>query len=324
MYAKRVLFLLVWILGIAVAIAACAPAVPYDQMPGGDLYSSAQGNRMTADALMRQAAWQEQALTATAEAPIVRITETAAALAVQATQAQSTSVAAAATQAGAMTQTAAWWTPTPNMTGTLDALAISAAQTQTTLNLQQAETSNDFRAMLPAYSFVVAVLVLAIVLMLIIRKQRFQPAKVDARGNVLPILDIVDGTVTDVDRNPNFKGSMKNDWLVKLVAYWFEKKTGAKLMLPEVTAKRQDDITFRDQMIDLATRGLPAPGKNEDARKAKVGEMMAQPRAQLSGPTVHLVSSDMVRPIMNDVAPQIAQDSIEAELVSDTQKEGVA
>lgn len=318
MYTKRAVLLSM----LLFVIGSCAPAVPWDQMPGSDLYSSAQGSRMTADALMRQAAWQEQALTATAQAPIVRITETAAAITVQAAQAQSTSIAGAATQAAAMTQTAVWWTPTPNMTGTLDALAISAAQTQTTLNLQREQDINDFKGKLPAYSFIIAVLVLAIVLMFVMRRNRFQFARVDARGNPLPMFDIVDGTVTDVDRNPNFKGSMKNDWLIKLVAYWFEKKTGAKLMLPEVTAQRQDAVTHRDQLLDLATRGLPAPTKSEDARKAKVGEMMSQPQIP-AGPRVQVIAPDMVRPILMDVVPQIAQDSIEAELYEVRKDEGV-
>lgn len=321
MHVKSALVLLV----ILLAVVSCAPAVPYNQMPGNDLYSSANSSRMTADALLRQAQWQEQALTASAQAPVIRITETAAALAVQATQAQSTSVAAQQTQAGAMTQTAVWFTATPNATGTLDALALSAAQTQTTLNLQREQDNNDFKGKLPAYSFVIVVLVLAIVLMLIIRRSRYQTMKTDARGNVLPVLDIVDGVVTDSDRNPNYKGSTSNDWMIRILAHIVKKKWGVDLMLPEITAARQDAVTFRDQLMDLATRGLPAPSKSEDARKAKAGELMTQPQAQLSAPHVQLIAPDsvLVRPILQDVVPQIAQDSIEAEIYEVKKEEGV-
>jgi hypothetical protein len=311
-----VLFLLV------LAVGSCAPLVPYNQMPGQDLYGGANSSRMTANAALQQAQWMDQAMTATAAAPVGQMTATGAALAVQATQAAATTTAGVATQAAAMTSTAVWWTPTPNMTGTLDALAIEAAQTQTTLNLQQAQANNDFKAHVQEYAFFVVVLLIAGTFMLVARKQRFQFGKTDERGNLLPVLDIVDGTVTDVDRNPNFKGNMKNDWLVRLAAHWFEKKTGARLMLPEVTEKRQDAVTLRDQMIDLATRGLPQQSsRSEDARKAKAGEMMIQP--QLQAPLkVQVIAPDQVRPILLDVVPQIAQDSIEAELYeTQTQKE---
>ena len=322
-----VLFLLA--LTLPLLSAACAPAVPLDQMPGSDLYSSANSNRMTADAALRLADRQEQDLTATAQAPVIRITETAAALAVEATHAQSTSVAAVQTQAGAMTATAIWWTPTPqptatpNATGTLEALALSAAQTQTTLNLQRAQDNNDFKGKLPAYSFVIVVLVLAIVLMGMMRRARYQTAQVDARGNLLPILDVVDGTFTDVDRSPNHRGPISNGVLLRFLTWWVEKKLGIPPLLPEVTAARQDAVTYRDQLLDLASRGLPAPSKSEDTRKAKVGEMMTQPQIT-ERPHVEVIAPDMalVRPILLDVVPQIAQDSIEAELYEQKKDEG--
>jgi hypothetical protein len=41
--------------------------------------------------------------------------------------------------------------------------------------------------------------------------------------------------------------------------------------------------------------------------------MMAQPQTA-AGPRVQVIAPDMVRPILMDVVPQIAQDSMEAEL----------
>jgi hypothetical protein len=320
------------LLALPLLSAACAPAVPYDQMPGapGDLYRSANGSRMTADALLRQAQWQESALTATAQAPVIRITETAAALAVQGTQAQNTSVAAAQTQAGAMTATAIWWTPTPNVDSTATFAALNAQNTQIAnnlerdrLQLEREQTMNDFNAKVTAYSWVIVVLVLVLILTLVTRRWRYQTAKVDARGNVLPILDIVEGSFTDMDRSPNHRGPMKNDWIIRILAHIVEKKLGAKLLpLPEVTAQRQDAVTYRDQLMDLATRGLPAPSRSEDARKAKVGEMMTQPQTP-AAPRVQVIGPDQVRPILLDVVPQIAQDSIEAELYDQKKEEGV-
>lgn len=266
---------------VILTLVSCAPAVPYNQMPGapGDLYSNANGNRMTADALLREAQWQEQALTATAGAPIVRITETAAALSVQATQAQGTSVAAAQTQVGAMTATAVWWTPTPNFDSTSTVAVLNAQNTaianeaiRNNLQLEQERITNEFYAILPGLTWALCAGLLVIGVLWMIRRTRYQAAQVDARGNVLPLLDIVEGSYTDIDNAPNFKGSMKNDWMVKLLAHWFEKRTGAKLLLPEVTAQRQDAVKERDQMVDLATRGLPGPVSDGKERQKLAGQ----------------------------------------------------
>lgn len=312
---------------LIVFLASCAPAVPYNQMPGNDLYSSASGSRMTADALLRQAQWQEQALTQTALAPIVRITETAAALSVAQTQGAGTTTAGVQTQFASLTQTAVWFTPTPiptatpNATQTLDAMAVAAAQTQTTLALQRQERNNEFNRLIGPFVLLVALLVIVWGMMLVTRRWRYQAAKVDARGNVIPVIDIVDGVVTDPDRNPNYSGSVSNKVLARMLAWWMEKHLGVKPLLPEITAGRQDAVTLRDQMIDLATRGLPAPSKTEDAKKAKAGEMMAQLQAP-AAPRVTVIAPGQVQPILLDVVPQIAQDSIEAELYEQRKEEG--
>jgi len=125
----------------------------------------------------------------------------------------------------------------------------------------------DFKGKLPVYSFVVLVLVLAICMMLIVRRWSFQTAKVDDRGNVLPVLNIVDGIYTDIDRSPNFQGQLK----AGLINRWVEKKLNLPPLLPAVTAARQDATTERDQMLDLATRGLPSEGKSE-GRKQLAGQ----------------------------------------------------
>ena len=306
-------------------LTACAPAVPANQMPGGDLYSNANSNRMTADAALQLAHMQEQALTATSQAPIVHITETSAALTVQAAQAQATSAAAVQTQSGALTATAVWWTPTANATQTAAFAELNAQNTaiannleRDRLQLERQQSNNAFWAtmeqMAPLLGLVLLCGAIVWLLMQLSRRSRYQVMQTDARGNVVPVMDIVEGSFTDVDRSPNFRGSTKNDWFVKLLAYWVEKKLGAKLLLPEVTAERQDLVTHRDQMLDLATRGLPTSARgNDNGKKAKAGELMSR-AGDLSAPRVLVVSPDQVRPILTDVLPQIAQDSIEAEI----------
>lgn len=280
-----------WIFALLVLLAACSPAVPYEQMPGSDLYSGANGSRMTAAAALQEAQWQEQALTATAGAPIVHITETVAALAIQQQLWTVTAQSIQETQIAAATQTASYWTPTPNATSTAAFAALNAQSTMIANNVQRdnlelarQQVMNDFNAKVVAYSWVIVVLVLALALMWITRRTRYQAAKVDARGNVLPILDIAEGTFTDIDRSPNHRGSVSNAVLARILTWWIEQKLGIPPQLPAVTAERQDKVTESDQMIDLATRGL-LPDTTTETRKRK-DQAGQQAMKQLSPPTL--------------------------------------
>jgi hypothetical protein len=253
------------------ALAGCSSPAPQQ-----DLYSNSVSSRATADALLQQAQVQELFLTATAEAPIIRITETAAAMAMQQQLWTITAQSVEGTQIAAMTQTSMAWTPTPNATSTAAFALLNAQGTQMAnnairdnLELQRQQDINDFKGKLPVYSFVVLVLVLAICMMLIVRRWSFQTAKVDDRGNVLPVLNIVDGIYTDIDRSPNYQGQLKGG----LIKRWIETKLNLPPLLPAVTATRQDATTERDQMIDLATRGLPGEQKSE-GRKQLAGQAM--------------------------------------------------
>jgi hypothetical protein len=254
-------------------LAACVPAA------STDLYGSANSNQLTANAALLLAQYQRDALTATAQAPIVHITETAAALVVQEAQAQSTNAAAIQTQAGGWTQTAQWWTPTPNATSTAAFALLNAQSTQMAnqavrdnLQLEREKYTNNFWAILPGITYAILAGILIIGVMLIVRSRRYQPAKVDARGNVLPLLDVVEGTFTDIDRSPNFRGGL-NESLLK---QWMRKKLDLPLLLPEVTAKRQDETTQRDQLLDLASRGLPQLSAGQKEVKKLAGQEMTK------------------------------------------------
>ena len=258
-----------------ILLAACVSA------PAGspDLYSNAQSSRATADALLQQAHYQEQFLTASAEAPIIRITETAAAVVVQQQYWTTTAQSIQATETAAMTQTAMAWTPTANATQTAVFVMLAAEATQIAnnaerdkLELERQRDSNDFWARVPIYSFAMIGLVLAIVLTFISRRERYRPVPVDARGNPLPMLDVVEGTATDVDRNPNYRSDLRdNMW-----KQWLRKKLELPPLLPEVTAKRQDETTQRDQLLDLGTRGLPGSNQNQSAAKRLAGQEMTK------------------------------------------------
>jgi hypothetical protein len=251
-----------WIILAFLALAGC---VPVESNP--DLYVAAQSSRATSDAAAREALFQERYLTATAEAPIIHITQTAAALVVQATQ-----------QSIDLTATAVLWTPTPsstptivpsstpNLTATLNTAQLWGQQTaianniqRDNLELERQRSANDFWAALPGIVFVIVVAVVILALMTIIRGKRYQPVPVDARGNPAPMIDIVDGTVTDIDRSPNYRADTRED----LLKQWLRAKLKLLPVLPDVTAARQDATTERDQMIDLGTRGLPGPANQQ-------------------------------------------------------------
>lgn len=259
---------------LVLTIASCAPA------GSQDLYGSANSNQLTANAALLLAQYQRDALTASAQAPIVHITETAAALVVQAAQAQSTNAAAIQTQAGGWTQTAQWWTPTPNATGTAGFALLAAQQTQVAnqairdnLQLEREQYTNNFWAILPGISFAIVAGVLIMGVIWVARRERYKPAKVDARGNLLPMFDFVEGTITDPDRMPNYRGNMHEG----LWEQWLRQKLNLPPLLPEVTSKRQDEMTQRDQLVDLASRGLPEPGSSKREVKKLAGqEMMKQ------------------------------------------------
>ena len=152
MEGKRFLFL------VLLALTACVPTTQAQR----DLFTDAQSARGTADAALQQAQYQERFLTATAEAPIVHITETAAAQSVQSTSvAQSmvieqqywtaTAQSIQETQTAAMTHTAMAWTPTPNATSTAVFAALNAEGTQIAnnvardnLELERQQYTNNF------------------------------------------------------------------------------------------------------------------------------------------------------------------------------------
>lgn len=253
--------------------------------PAQDLFAEAQNARATADAAQDLASYQERFLTATAEAPIVHITETAAAQSVRSTATADamaleqrnwtvTAQSVQETQTAAMTATAMAWTPTMNATQTAVFAVLHAQGTQVaneavrdTLELDRQKYNNDFFANLPGLSWALVALFAILGAMLFVRRERYKPAQVDARGNVLPMIDTIEGTVTDVDRSPNYLSGMRRADLPAL---------------PPVTAERQDAATQRDQLVDLAVRGLPDAKRDERKRLAgqEIAKQLAVPNLQ--------------------------------------------
>ncbi len=198
---------------LLLVIVSCTPAVPYDQMPsmGGN-----SNYRATADAALVAAQWQEAGMTATAQAPIIHVTETAAALAMQQQLWTATAQSVQETQVAAATGTA----NSISITATVAAVnaqstAISNAAMRDTLELQRQQSNNAFFTQLgqmaPLLILALAVGGILLGYTIIARKQQFQVLEVDDRGNVKPVMNIRNGTYTDPDRNPNYRGHVSDD-----------------------------------------------------------------------------------------------------------------
>ena len=301
---------------IILALAALTACGPVDAQQR-DLFAEAQAARATADAAQAQAQFQEVFLTATAAAPIVHITETASALIVAQTE-----------SAFQKTETAAQWTPTPsptptpNLTATLAVSQLQAQQTQIAnvairdnLQLEQQRSSNAFWGIVfpLTYFFVAFLTILAAIV--IVRLFRYRPVRVDAHGNPVPVMDVVDGQVTSVDRNPNYRGSMRDD---SIFNQWLRQKLALPSPMPALTAPRQDATTERDQMVQLVTRGLP--GGNSARQRTALARMGTQQPALQAPVQVQVMRPEQARTLIGDILPNITRDAIDTDLLSTEDK----
>lgn len=245
----RFFFLLILLLG------ACSTTPTPNSQP--DLFVEALQARATSEAALETAQFQENFLTATAQAPIIHITETAAAhsqnatttsqaLAMQqqywtvtAQSIQETQTAAMTATANSWTATANSWTATPNATSTAVFAALNAQSTYVALDVERAQTTNMIKAF---WLYVVGgiVLVLAILFAYVeIRRLSFMAQPVDERGKATPMIGVIDGVAWDIERSANGVIGTNMKFLKQL---------------PQITGERQDAVTARSQMVDAATR----------------------------------------------------------------------
>jgi hypothetical protein len=189
----------------------------------------------------REAEFYASQLTATADVRMFAITETAAAFNMMQTQ-----------TSYPYTVTALAYTATPIPTATPNAaatLVMANAQAQSTqmanqvqlsnLEVERARTTNTLRAMA---AYVVGFIILLGAMMFIIagtKRLSVISTPTNDQGKPLPMLDVVEGSLVDIDRSPNGVMSLKASYLHQL---------------PAVTAERQDTVTNRAQLVDMKTR----------------------------------------------------------------------
>ncbi len=224
---------------LIILLAACGtPAVSTATQQ--DLYLNAASSRGTADAALQLAQLQESMLTATAQAPIVHLTETAAGLIAMQTQ-----------QSMDLTSTAVRWTPTaspvptntpsptPNVPMTSTVAVVQAIQTQTVLKVQRDEMTNKARSI---FWYVLAAVVLIVGLAYAyvhVKRLSFMVIPVNEQGRSHAMLNVIDATSSDIERSANGVAGVNTKFMKQL---------------PAITAERQDQVTARSQMVDMATR----------------------------------------------------------------------
>lgn len=217
-----------------------------NSVPTVDPFIAVESAQRTAEAAQEEADFYSRQLTATAEAPIVAITQTAAAFEMQMMFAQATAQSVSATETVAVTQTAMAWTATPNATSTMVAAQSIAEATQIAndteidnLMVERARSTNTMRAMA---GYVVGFIALLGALMFVITfAKRFAviPNPTNEQGKPVPMLDVVEGSVVDIDRATNGVMNLKQGFVKRL---------------PAITAERQDVVTNRAQLVDMKTR----------------------------------------------------------------------
>ena len=315
----RNLFLFAFLLLFVIACGSPAQAVYPTQTPDPiQAYVDANASKGTAIAAVATAEYFSMQLTATVETQNQISTQQA--LALQATQ-QAASILAterawnatttadsihATATASAAAQQAIWTQRAMDITATADTASVQAYATQQysiarneELALQRKELMNKVAAVVPWSIGVGTFVVLVIVF---IRWSRVRVIQRDPRGDAPLLLDVVDGVTYDADRHPTSTGGLQREDIK---------------LLPKFSASDHAQTTARDQMLDLATRGLPGTNKRQANNKHVQEDKLIGDGAM---PKIETIDPNSARPLFKDVIPHIVQDSIDAEIIS--QEEG--
>jgi hypothetical protein len=299
--------------------ASPAPVLVSSRTPDPiQAYVDANSSQETAVAAIATADYFSNQLTATVEArnqtatqQVVYLQSTQQAVQIQSTERawnatstadsiQSTTVAEST--ASAVAQQAIWTQRAMDITATADVASVQAFATKQysiarteELSLERKELMNNVVAITPWSMLVTTFVFLAIFFK---RWTRVRIIQRDARGDAPLLLDVMDGVAYDADRHPTSTGGLQREDIK---------------LLPQFSASDHTQTTARDQMVDIATRGLPGMTQRKGINKQFKDE-------KLSGdgtiPKIEIIDINLARPLFKDVIPHIVQDSIDAEIKS--------
>jgi len=214
---------------------------------------------------------------------------------------QSTTVALGT--ASAVAQQVLWTQRAIDVTATADIAAVQAfateqysiARTQE-LALERETMMNQVRAVVPWAMLVITFVILAVFFK---RWSRVRVIQRDPRGDAPLLLDVVDGVAYDADRSPTSTAGLQREDLKRLPLFSTEDHTRT---------------TTRDQMLDLATRGLPGISQRKGLSKQLKDEWTT---GDGNMPKIETIDANSARPLFKDVIGHIVQDSIDAEIISE-------
>jgi hypothetical protein len=189
-----------------------------------------------------------------------------------------------------------------DITATADVASVQAFATKQysiarteELSLQRKELMNNVVAITPW-----AMLTITFVFLVIFFKRwtRVRIIQRDPRGDAPLLLDVIDGVAYDADRHPASTAGLQREDIKRL---------------PQFSASDHTKTTARDQMVDIATRGLPGTTQRKAISKQLKDESILGDR---SIPKIETIDINLARPLFKDVIPHIVQDSIDAEIIS--------
>jgi hypothetical protein len=163
--------------------------------------------------------------------------------------------------------------------------------------IERDRMTNTLKAFMPLVMLAAA---FGVFLVLAYHRGRIIIVQRDERGDAKLIGDVVDGTISDPDRQANGMSGLRRRDLE---------------LLPPPSAERQAAVTERDQMVDLATR----PGGDDGERRRLAARQMteARPKAALPESVITIVAPEQVSAVVQDVMPPLLMDATEGEIKKD-------
>jgi hypothetical protein len=132
--------------------------------------------------------------------------------------------------------------------------------------------------------------IFAVLVVVFIRWSRVRVIQRDPRGDAPLLLNVVDGVAYDADRHPTSTSGLQREDIK---------------LLPKFSASDHIQTTARDQMVDLATRGLPGTNKRQANNKQFKEDNLSGDKllGDDAMPKIETIDANSARPLFKDVIP---------------------
>lgn len=131
-------------------------------------------------------------------------------------------------------------TPTVDVTATMVVAIADAELTKIVLETERESNTNKAKAWLPYFIAVLALCLAGFIGFIGARRLAMMPTPIhEATGKPIPMINVIDGVVSDIDRAANGMSVMRSNYV---------------RALPAITSDRQDKVTATAQTLDLRSR----------------------------------------------------------------------